>query len=864
MGLLQNLKQIIKRYDAESLPTASISGLEIFSAGKWNGDEYTVGDLDQMVSAFSKVGFEPPIKAGHQDGQENEKAAEKVFGAPALGYASRIYRAGSKLLADFSSVPKRFADLVKVGAYKRVSSEIYWNYKDESTGTTYPRVLKAVAFLGADIPALTNLKAIESLYAHSGVICAYDAKKNEYRAYVEESEMSYPDPGHRGLAHPKGGTGGSRPRHGRGGHVSSGNRHIPAGHLNRAAKLATTHGAGLKVHHSGSTGHLINIHGSPKAVTGVMHGLGLHSQSGGFRVYDDTGGMTEMSADGTTSACKYCKGTGKMSDGQKACSYCNGTGKTVAKMDDDPNNFAAAAGGSGDSSGVTVVEPAEDPEEEATETPAQEAGEETGQEGVNKHGDATGNDLHTPGPVMAIIPTKHHALNQATGACPNCNGFGKTMTMDGQQNHCPFCNGVGSLNNTSTPNSNPAGGQGLPGQRGAMPQGGSQNQNSQNPPQQNYPSGRFPQQQGADKTAETQVLQRGNQWCIVTQDGKTIGCYPDQETAQQTWEQMGQDASGDGGDVAEGADNSPSSTNAGNPQGGNKKLPPWLQNKGKAGGGGQNFAHYPWDQCIKDQRAKGDSMESAQKICGSIKAKSQGHESAQAFKWFTRDEMQSVCPSCAERMEFNNIKAIRLESYDNGQTFVLPGSPKQEEIPMDVKEFEAKLAEERAAIKKDYDAELAARDARIAKFEEERQDEKTDMWIKELIMKQKLLPSEQPRLASLMKAIRGMPKIVVYSMDEGKTKIEQTPEEAVKSWVEMRTPHKLFTIQTTEDEVEVQQGAFQHYSNVSDEVVQKTKAYMAKNNEKDYKTATKAVLAADPDLDRRYEEISLPRGRQAS
>jgi hypothetical protein len=167
------------------LETSNINAVEIFSTGRWNSDVYTDADLDAMIEAFDKVGFEPPVKAGHQDGQEKPGTMQRVFGVPALGYVSRVYRVGSKLLADLKDVPRKFADLIKAGSYKRISSEVYWSYKDEASGKTYPRVLKAVAFLGADIPALTNLRAIESLYKKTaaGLLYSYDDAGREFHAY---------------------------------------------------------------------------------------------------------------------------------------------------------------------------------------------------------------------------------------------------------------------------------------------------------------------------------------------------------------------------------------------------------------------------------------------------------------------------------------------------------------------------------------------------------------------------------------------------------------------------------------------------------------------------------------------------------
>jgi hypothetical protein len=181
----------------DDLPTVDLKGVEIFAEGSWNGDKYTASDLQEMIHAFDKVGFEPTVKAGHADGQDNlqEREYRKIFGAPALGYVSKIYRNGTKLLADLKQVPRQFANLIKAGTYRRVSSEIYWNYKDEAEGKTYPRVLKSIAFLGAEIPAITNLKAIEALFHknESGSVYAYEGGR-EFRMY-EMDEVAMPPDG---------------------------------------------------------------------------------------------------------------------------------------------------------------------------------------------------------------------------------------------------------------------------------------------------------------------------------------------------------------------------------------------------------------------------------------------------------------------------------------------------------------------------------------------------------------------------------------------------------------------------------------------------------------------------------------------
>jgi len=165
--------------------TFNLEGIEIFSEGTWNGDEYTAKDLDEMVSSFQAVDFEPPIKLGH-----NETQGEYVDGQPALGYIDKIYKEGNKLLANFKELPKKVYEAIKRGNYKRVSSEIYWNY--EKDGKVFDRVLKAVALLGAEIPAVTNLEAITGLYSKNNAeLKIYDKGVDIVETETQEETKDY-------------------------------------------------------------------------------------------------------------------------------------------------------------------------------------------------------------------------------------------------------------------------------------------------------------------------------------------------------------------------------------------------------------------------------------------------------------------------------------------------------------------------------------------------------------------------------------------------------------------------------------------------------------------------------------------------
>ena len=88
-----------------------IKGVEIFSTGKWNGDNYTREDLEEMVLAFeeTKAGARPYIKLGHDAKQKLLQAD----GMPAAGWIDRVYIKGEKLMADFVDIPGKIYALIE-------------------------------------------------------------------------------------------------------------------------------------------------------------------------------------------------------------------------------------------------------------------------------------------------------------------------------------------------------------------------------------------------------------------------------------------------------------------------------------------------------------------------------------------------------------------------------------------------------------------------------------------------------------------------------------------------------------------------------------------------------------------------------
>ncbi len=132
--------------DEEKEYSNTIKDVEIFATGTHNGDKYTEADLDKMVTAFGNLDYRPAIKIGHTKDKP---------GAPAYGWVANLRRTGTKLIADFTDMHDSVVDAVRKKLYDNVSAEIYFNLK--RGGKTFDRALKAVALLGAEVPAVADL-----------------------------------------------------------------------------------------------------------------------------------------------------------------------------------------------------------------------------------------------------------------------------------------------------------------------------------------------------------------------------------------------------------------------------------------------------------------------------------------------------------------------------------------------------------------------------------------------------------------------------------------------------------------------------------------------------------------------------------
>lgn len=126
--------------------------IEIFAVGKWNGLEFTLADLNGIVSAFNKLGdnHKVPLKFGHN------KQQSMTDGQPSIGWVKSLTVEGGKIIADVTDIPDVVMAAIDKKLYRNVSVEldIDVKYKDQH----FPIVLSGIALLGADLPAVNTLK----------------------------------------------------------------------------------------------------------------------------------------------------------------------------------------------------------------------------------------------------------------------------------------------------------------------------------------------------------------------------------------------------------------------------------------------------------------------------------------------------------------------------------------------------------------------------------------------------------------------------------------------------------------------------------------------------------------------------------
>lgn len=134
-----------------------------FSVGTHRGKDYSPQDLAEIVQNFlrysaptaPKVYLHVPAVIGHEEDQQYLERTD----IPAAGWVTDLWRDGGSLFADFDHVPEEVARLIRGKVYRLVSAEIY-DEPPEGIPGAVGKMLRRVAFLGADIPQVKGLAEI--------------------------------------------------------------------------------------------------------------------------------------------------------------------------------------------------------------------------------------------------------------------------------------------------------------------------------------------------------------------------------------------------------------------------------------------------------------------------------------------------------------------------------------------------------------------------------------------------------------------------------------------------------------------------------------------------------------------------------
>jgi len=173
----------------------TINRLEIFAAGTWspaNGGKITVAesDLDEMVVHFSDLSgsniVKPHLKLGHGDAQ---RWFGQKTGIPTLGWVDNVWREGQKLFANIVDVPEALLDMIRQRRYHNVSVEIFRPGEIEFKGKKLGHVLSAIAILGTEMPAVTDLAGLASALFASQFSSGLDQKPTEFTAERDRPAM---------------------------------------------------------------------------------------------------------------------------------------------------------------------------------------------------------------------------------------------------------------------------------------------------------------------------------------------------------------------------------------------------------------------------------------------------------------------------------------------------------------------------------------------------------------------------------------------------------------------------------------------------------------------------------------------------
>lgn len=153
---------------------------EVFKAGNYPQGKFTKEEVQELANNYDPSFCEAPITLDHEQK------------GPAYGWVDKLKEEDGLLKASFKNLSPELKDFVSKGKYKKISVEIYRELEGKKP------YLKAVSFLGASIPQVKGMQAVEFKEGESDVfefeIQADDDNVETYsEAEVEELKNTISD-----------------------------------------------------------------------------------------------------------------------------------------------------------------------------------------------------------------------------------------------------------------------------------------------------------------------------------------------------------------------------------------------------------------------------------------------------------------------------------------------------------------------------------------------------------------------------------------------------------------------------------------------------------------------------------------------
>jgi hypothetical protein len=145
---------------------------EVFKAGTYPQGKFTKTQIEELAKNYDPQFCEAPITLDHEQK------------GPAYGWVSELQSENGKLKAGFKDLSDDLKEFVQSGKYKKISVEIYRNLEGKQP------YLKAVSFLGAGIPQVKGMGAVEFKEGESDIYVFETEVEDieQYQARIDELE----------------------------------------------------------------------------------------------------------------------------------------------------------------------------------------------------------------------------------------------------------------------------------------------------------------------------------------------------------------------------------------------------------------------------------------------------------------------------------------------------------------------------------------------------------------------------------------------------------------------------------------------------------------------------------------------------